>query len=1045
VNLRPKTGLIIGGTFLVLLGLQFIGSVAIISRNIRDVELSASKLNVERVRNALEEKICSLNTTAGDYATWDDAYNFMQTGSPEFLQSNFEGTSPLRLEVNLILILNDAGIPVFEKELDLERRCEVPPRFRAGQPFPVAELLKEVPAPEKGVSPAPAESPEEPPGLQGRKGLIRLGDRVLLVACRPIVKTDGSGPSRGFIVFGRELDTAQMAAVAGTTNLSCSSFTAGAPTFIAEQSWLRPLLEGKAAVATRALGADVLAAYAALDDITGQPVVYLRVQMPRDMHHQGWIALRYFAFSLLVTGVIVAGITLLLMQRVIITRLLELSRFVIQIGRDRSVSRRVVASGSDELSALAGGINEMLASLERADSELRTARARAEDASRAKGEFLANMSHEIRTPMSGILGMTRILINTGLNPPQQELAGNIDRCAQNLLCILNAVLDYSKIEAGKLTVEAVPFDLLEVVEDLAQVHGVTAAGKSVALTCRYDPAAPRAFVGDPGRVRQVLGNLLGNAVKFTEQGEVGLEVTCVERDAAAARIRLRVRDTGVGIPSGKLESIFDKFEQADTSTTRRFGGTGLGLAISRQLVQLLGGTIQVESEPGRGSVFSVELPLPLPEALRLPSSGDPARDGHETTDLSVLRVLVVTARPSLGLILEELLHRWRVRADLADSPDRAWGALADAARSGDPFAAVFVDHEPPQIDGVRFAVELRDGRAEPAPSSAGGPAPRRPRVVLMSSGTDHLGWDELVASGAYARLQKPVRRGALMKALVELAAPAGGWQALEAIRDLPGDRAGMAEELPPFSCGRGGPPRILLAEDNPMNQKVALYNLERFGCAVDVADNGLEAVEMVAAGEYDLVLMDCFMPGMDGPEATATIRRRERGGRRIPILAMTAGVTEEERRRCLEAGMDGYLGKPVDPADLHQALARHLGQPMTARRDLYPDDPEMVEQLVRVFLRDAPPYLDGLEKALEAGDLPQVVFHAHALKGMAGNLKLQTLVDALQAMEQAGKLRDLERARADLPVLRDLFLSNSLGLQRTLSPEDEAAPRSRAA
>jgi signal transduction histidine kinase/CheY-like chemotaxis protein len=1039
VNLRPKTGLILGGTFLVLLSLQFAGSLVIISRNIRHMEWASSKLNVERVRNALEEKIRNLDTVASDYATWDDSYAFMQTRSPEFLESNFEGTSSLHLKANLILILDRAGLPVFEKELDLDRRCELPPAFGAGVPFPAPELLQPPPALAGGPAPASGGDATAPDDGPGRQGLITVGGRLLLAACRPILQTDGRGPSRGYFIIGRDLDAAEMARIAETTSLSCAAFRPGDSAFAAERAGLLPVLSGKAAVATRVVGKNLLAAYTVMNDVSGQPAVYLRVQMPRDLNRQGWMTLRYFAISLLITGVIVAGITMALMQRVIIARLLGLSRFVVRIGRDQSVSQRVIPAGNDELSALADGINAMLASLERSESELRLARVRAEEASVAKGEFLANMSHEIRTPMNGVLGMTRILLTTGLNPPQRELTGNIDRCAQSLLRILNDVLDYSKIEARKLTIEAVPFDLVEVVEELAQMHSVTAADKSVALTCRYEPSAPRACIGDPGRIRQILGNLLGNAVKFTERGEVGLEVTCIEKNEAAARLRFCVRDTGVGIAADKIDRIFDKFEQADASTTRRFGGTGLGLAICRQLVELMGGTIQVESEPLRGSAFSVELPLPLPKPGELPQEDD------RPADLSHLRVLVVTARPSVARILEEQLQSWRAHTVVAESAERAWVALTEADEAGNPFGAVLLDHEPPQIDALQFADTWRGGSAGPAaPRFAGQESVRVPAVIL-SSGADLLRWDRLAALGVSARLQKPVRSAALRKALAELAAPSGEGRTAGAAERPVEPPAGEAAELPLLVGDRGAAPRILLAEDNVMNQKVALYNLERFGCVVDVAGSGWEAVEMSARAYYDLILMDCVMPGMDGFEATARIRRREGSGKRTPILAITAGVTDGERARCLDAGMDGYLTKPILPEELHRELSRNLGQPLPELENLYPDDPELLEQLIRVFLADAPPYVDGLENALAVGDTEQIVFHAHTLKGMAGNLNLSTLVTALRVMMENGSGHDLERARADFPGLRDLFLSISRGLRRTLPPEEGAEPRLRAA
>lgn len=636
-----------------------------------------------------------------------------------------------------------------------------------------------------------------------------------------------------------------------------------------------------------------------------------------------------------------------------------------------------------------------------AEDELKAARAAALEASRLKSEFLATMSHEIRTPMNGVVGLTALLLETSLDETQMQYAQGVKGAGEALLALINDILDFSKLEAGKVDLDLRPFDPRLLVEEVAGLLTEQAQAKRLELIAYCEPDLPSRLIGDSGRIRQILLNLASNAVKFTAAGEVAVRIGTETRDAgpgSTAAVYFEVRDTGIGIEPTQHARLFESFSQADASTTRRYGGTGLGLAICRRLTEAMNGEIGMRSVPGQGSTFWFRIPLPVapPSTGPLPTAGF----------LTGMRVLVVDDNATNRLVLESQLRGWRLHPEAVADATTALARARDAAEQGEPFDLAVLDLCMPETNGLELARAIK---ADPTLANI---------ELIMLTSTMQVNGSAIAEAGVREWLMKPVRSSEFYNRLIRLMstgeqrAPAGRLPAITSAAS----RERSAASAPSTGLARG---RLLVVEDNEVNQLVARSTVAKFGYAVDVVANGVEAVAAIEDTHYDAVLMDCHMPVMDGFEATRIIRSRTGRNSRLPIIAMTAGALDGDRERCLAAGMDDYLSKPVDATELEAVLSRWVpdestsfvpGKPLAVTggradatsaqprqgldqgrlailRDLGPSDGlGLLPAAAEAFRKDVPDRLAALRKAVDDGDGPALARAAHALRGAAANI-----------------------------------------------------------
>jgi signal transduction histidine kinase/CheY-like chemotaxis protein/predicted nucleic acid-binding protein len=847
----------------------------VLERSFRDIEHQQAHADGARIRNAIDLKIDALAATNRDYSTWDDTYTFAQTHNEAYLDM-IDAATMQNLGINSFAVLDEQRKLVALRTID---------RTTGQETSPPADLYSLITS---GALAAPTID-------ASHTGIVALDAGVMIFASLPILHNDGSGPPAGTLTIGKLFTAPDIEAISDLTQLDLTFYRLPSQSPITAIAPILPdLLAAPDSTAIHIFDDERIGVFTLLRDLVDTPVAVIGAMQPRPIYNQGQISIRYLVVGLLLLGLAIGFANTSMLDRVVLRRMAHLSQEVTTIGESGNAGAHVTVVGKDEIGALGAAINTMLVTLAQTEDALREAQKEAVTANEAKSRFLANMSHEIRTPLNAVMGMTGLLRESELNDEQREYVETIYQGSESLLTIISDILDFSKIEAGKLELEEQPFNLRSAIELTLDIMSARAGEKGLELLYYIDPGVPDTIRGDSVRLRQILLNLLANAVKFTDHGEVLVTVrrgghAPHNHDNNGLLLHFSVADTGIGIPPERANRLFHQFSQIDASTTRKYGGTGLGLAISKRLAELMGGDMWVESTgvPGEGSIFhftvsSAAAELPPPEYLSAPQP-----------QLSGKRVLIVDDNATNRRVLVRQIQQWGMTGLTTGSPLEALEWL----RQGERFDVGLLDMQMREMDGQALAHaiwRIGDERT----------ADQLPLIILSSVMERDL--DKKITD-VIATLSKPIKVGALyetLRRLFDKAAPA-------AVVTPSTSKLPLAEHYPL---------KLLLAEDNLVNQKLAIQLLKRLGYTADIAENGLQVLEMLRANSYDVVLMDVQMPVLDGLEATHRIRIDLPPDDQPYIVAMTANAMSGDREACLAAGMDGYVSKPVQVGDLETAI-----------------------------------------------------------------------------------------------------------------------------
>jgi signal transduction histidine kinase/DNA-binding response OmpR family regulator len=977
------------------------------------IERQLAAESLSRVNQAITSELDTLLMFSREYGAWDETYRYVQDPEafPEFIEDNMYDDYWVQVNVHSMMIFNVEDQYIWGTLLD--------PKFGK------SSSLESDPLPDLAGSQILLQHNTI---RSEKRGLIETPMGIILAVSVPILHSDDTGPIMGSVLAGRFLTDDLMAQLARKANVRVDLYRISDTKLPAHIQTAPQELADTDVKFVTGIQEDHVYTHSLLRDLSGQPIAVLETRTPRHISAAGaetiTTALRFVSLAV----ILFISAAWLLLRFVVVRPISTLEAHMKRLRHTGDLSMRFASKRQDEIGSLALEFDKLTSDLNETQQNLQLSRDEAEASSQAKSIFLANMSHEIRTPMNGVVGMTEVLLATSLTEQQRYLATTIGTSGQVLLNVINNILDFSKISAGKMELDPKSFQLDQLTIDINAIMATSAQRKGLEYICHIDHDLPASVEADSQRIIQVLINLVGNAIKFTQAGQVSLSVKCartpLDESGHDAILSFSVKDSGIGIPPDAQSLIFQSFSQSDSSTTRKYGGTGLGLTISKELVEAMGGELSVHSALHEGAEFSFTVPVTIVDDTQL----------EAPQSLVGLKVLAVVGNESSRAVLGDHLEYAKANWEAVGTAAAAVKKLDKATASVDRYELLLIDAHLSDADSLQFSEDLHDEVAY-----------GRPRVIMLNAATDELTHDKLSAAGITDLIPKPVIAGELYRILC----------AAVAAETLEIDPSVETREADSKLCANL---EILVVEDNRVNQELIVMLLQQLGARVTAADNGQEALGELAKHYFDLVIMDCQMPVMDGYEASRQIRKKNLCASNrspMPILAMTANVHDQEA--CFKAGMNAYISKPYKYHELLAAL-----KPLLPVSDVEPSEPtppadaaesgldlemlnqlkdfqgekgsDLLDRLIEIYLETSPALLDDLNTAVTKKNAAAIQLHAHSLKSNSARLGGTYLAALCYEMEEMGRTQNLDDRNRLLQILKEEFAIVAVALieQRTL-------------